>query len=130
MTQTSSLSTSQSAIVLFAHGARDERWKEPFLKLQDIIRSHQPTQRVELSFLELMSPSLPNIVDDLVNEGYLEIVVIPIFFGQGGHIRRDFPAILKECQSKHPQLQLSAKAAVGEDLSVLEAIAKYCTHQQ
>ena len=119
---------SQSAIVLFAHGARDERWKEPLLKLQEIIKSKQPTQRVELSFLELMTPSLPNIVDKLVSDGFLEIVVIPVFFGQGGHMRKDFPIILKECQTKHPELQLRAKAAVGEDLSVLEAIAKYCTN--
>ena len=119
---------SRSAIVLFAHGARDERWKEPFLKLQEIIQRNNPSQRVELSFLELMGPSLPIAIDRLANEGFLEIVIAPIFFGQGGHIRKDFPAILKECQAKHPQLKLSAKAAVGEDISVLEAIAKYCAN--
>ena len=120
--------TLSSAIVLFAHGARDERWKEPFLKLQEIIQRNNPTQRVELSFLELMTPSLPVVIDRLAGEGFLEVVVVPVFFGQGGHIRKDFPAILKECQAKHPQLKLSAKAAVGENLSVLEAIAKYCTN--
>jgi len=120
--------TPSPAIVLFAHGARDERWKEPFLKLQEIIQRNNPTQRVELSFLELMTPSLPVAIDRLASEGFLEVIVVPVFFGQGGHIRKDFPAILEECQAKYPQLKLSAKAAVGEDLSVLEAIAKYCTN--
>ncbi len=128
MSNTSPSSTKRPAIILFAHGARDERWKEPFLKLQKIIQTNSVNQRVELSFLELMTPSLPDTIDRLVTEGFLQIVVIPIFFGQGGHMRRDFPGILKECQTKHPELQLSAKAAVGEDLSVLEAIAKYCTN--
>jgi sirohydrochlorin cobaltochelatase len=117
------------AIVLFAHGARDERWKEPFLKLQTMIQRNLPQQRVELSFLELMTPSLPDVIDQLVADGLEEVIVVPVFFGQGGHIRKDFPVILGECQTKHPQLKLSAKAAVGEDLGVLEAIAKYCAHQ-
>ena len=117
-----------TAIVLFAHGARDIRWKEPFIKLQDIIQSNNPKQRVELAFLELMTPDMPTVINQLVIDGYTEVVVIPVFFGQGGHIRNDFPAILKECQAQHPQLKLSSKPAVGEDIGVLEAIAKYCTN--
>ena len=119
--------TQQKALVLFGHGARDERWKEPFLKLQELI-SQNSNVRVELSFLELMSPSLPDIIDQLVNDGFKTVEVVPVFFGQGGHIRKDFPAILDACRSKHPKIQLSAKPAVGEDLGVLQAIAKYCAN--
>jgi sirohydrochlorin cobaltochelatase len=127
-TASTTTSLDKTAIVLFAHGARDERWKEPFLKLQAIIKKNNPSQRVELSFLELMAPTLPELIDSLVAEGCLEILVIPVFFGQGGHMRRDFPAILAACQGKHPQVRLGAKAAVGEDIGVLEAIAKYCAN--
>ena len=119
--------TQQKALVLFGHGARDERWKEPFLKLQELIAQNSNV-RVELSFLELMSPSLPDIIDQLVNDGFKTVEVVPVFFGQGGHIRKDFPAILDACRSKHPEIQLSAKPAVGEDLGVLQAIAKYCAN--
>ena len=119
--------TQQKALVLFGHGARDERWKEPFLKLQELIAQNSNV-RVELSFLELMSPSLPDIIDQLVNDGFKTVEVVPVFFGQGGHIRKDFPAILDVCRSKHPEIQLSAKPAVGEDLGVLQAIAKYCAN--
>ena len=122
--------SSTKAIVLFGHGARDERWKEPFIKIKEIIQAASPARRVELSFPELMSPSLPEVIDQLVLEAYSDIEVIPVFLGQGGHIRKDFPAILDECQKKHPGLRLSAKPAVGENLGVLQAIAKYCTNQQ
>ena len=119
--------TQEKALVLFGHGARDERWKEPFIKLQTLI-TQSSQLRVELSFLELMSPSLPEVVDQLVADGFHQIEIIPVFFGQGGHIRKDFPAIMDACRNKHPKIQLSAKPAVGEDLGVLEAIAKYCTN--
>ena len=129
MSNTSPSSTKRPAIILFAHGARDERWKEPFLKLQKIIQTNSVNQRVELSFLELMSPSLPDVIDQLVADGFKTIEVVPVFFGQGGHIRKDFPEILNACRNKHPKIELSAKPAVGEDLGVLQAIAKYCTNQ-
>lgn len=119
---------SKTAIVLFGHGARDERWKEPFIKLIQLIKDNDSDQRVELSFLELMSPSLPEIIDQLVTEHYKKIKIIPVFFGQGGHIRKDFPELLELCKAKHPEIELSAKPAVGEDLGVLNAIAEYCTH--
>jgi len=120
--------TQQKALVLFGHGARDERWKEPFLKLQSLIAENKDL-RVELSFLELMSPSLPDVIDQLVADGFKTIEVVPVFFGQGGHIRKDFPEILNACRNKHPKIELSAKPAVGEDLGVLQAIAKYCSNQ-
>jgi len=69
----------QRAIILFGHGARDERWKEPFLKLQELIAQNSNV-RVELSFLELMSPSLPDVIDQLVTDGFKTVEVIPVFF--------------------------------------------------
>jgi sirohydrochlorin cobaltochelatase len=122
------MAQTKTAIVLFGHGARDERWKEPFLKLVELIKNHNSEQRVELSFLELMKPSLQETIDQLAAEDYTKIKVIPVFFGQGGHIRKDFPELLDLCRAKHPKIELSAKPAVGEDLGVLYAIAKYCTN--
>jgi sirohydrochlorin cobaltochelatase len=122
------MAQTKTAIVLFGHGARDERWKEPFLKLVELIKNHNSEQRVELSFLELMKPSLQETIDQLAAEDYTKIKVIPVFFGQGGHIRKDFPELLDLCRAKHPKIELSAKPAVGEDLGVLDAIAKYCTN--
>ncbi len=123
------LPNKDSAIILFGHGARDERWKEPFIKIKEIIQQESPEQRVELAFLELMEPNLETAISDLVNSDVQTIKVVPVFLGQGGHIRKDFPALLEECRKKYPQINLSSQPAVGEDLGVLQAIAKYCTHQ-
>lgn len=117
-----------SAIVLFGHGARDERWKEPFIKIKELIQTESPHQRVELAFLELMEPNLETAISQLVDSKIQSIKVVPVFLGQGGHIRKDFPALLEKCRKKHPQLDLSTQPAVGEDFGVLQAIAKYCAN--
>lgn len=110
------------AIVLFGHGARDIRWREPFDRLALLWKVQYPSTLVELAFLELMEPSLERAIASQVAAGATEVVVVPVFFGQGGHLRNDFPVVLSACQKKFPAVKLSATPAVGEDEAVLQAI--------
>jgi len=113
------------AIILFGHGARDSRWREPFDRLVALWRAQHPEVLVELAFLELMEPTLGRAIASLGAAGASEVVVVPIFFGQGGHLRNDFPVLLAACQEKFPAIALSAKHAVGEDDAVLQAIINF-----
>jgi sirohydrochlorin cobaltochelatase len=116
----------KSALILFAHGARDPRWAQPFQKLQAIAAAQLPDSQVELAFLELMEPRLATVVEDLVAADCMQISVVPVFLGQGGHVLRDLPPLIEELRLKHPQLQLQVADAVGESPAVLQAIADYC----
>ena len=100
-----------TGLVLFAHGARDARWREPFDRLLAKVAGRHPGP-VELAFLELMSPDLGEACDALVRAGAQHVVVVPLFFGTGGHLRNDLPGLVA--------------APAGEDDSVLAAIADYC----
>ena len=113
------------AIILFGHGARDSRWREPFDRLASLWREQHSGTPVELAFLEMMQPSLEESVSSLVTQGASQITVVPVFFGQGGHLRNDFPVLLTACQEKFPGVALSATPAVGEDLAVLQAIIDF-----
>ncbi len=110
------------ALILFGHGARDIRWREPFDRLKDKWVAQHPDVLVELAFLEMMNPSLESAVGSLASQGVKEIAVLPVFFGQGGHLRNDFPTLLANCRAKFPEITLSDIPAVGEDEAVLQAI--------
>ncbi len=109
--------------VLFAHGARDPRWREPFDRLAAKVQAARPECAVVLAFLELMTPDLDAAVDELVAGGCQSIAVVPIFLGQGGHVRQDLPAAVAAVRHRHPALQIELRAAIGEDDAVLDAIA-------
>jgi sirohydrochlorin cobaltochelatase len=113
------------AIILFGHGAIDSRWREPFDRLAALWKAQHPTVLVELAFLEMMQPSLEEAVTTLATSGVTEVVVVPVFFGQGGHLRNDFPALLNACRKTYPQIALSATPAVGEEQAVLQAIVDF-----
>ena len=116
---------SMKAIILFGHGARDVRWREPFDRLVALWKAQHPDALVQLAFLEMMDPSLEAALTSLSSAGASDIVVVPVFFGQGGHLRNDFPVLLNTCREKFPAIALSATLAVGEDESVLQAIVDF-----
>ncbi|BDX22111.1 hypothetical protein TUM22923_14320 [Polynucleobacter sp. TUM22923] len=113
------------SIVLFGHGARDARWREPFDRLAALWKAQHPNTPVTLAFLEMMQPSLEEAIASQVFAGANEVVIVPIFFGQGGHLRNDFPVLLNACREKFPGLTLSTTPAVGEDDAVLQAIVDF-----
>jgi sirohydrochlorin cobaltochelatase len=120
------MSTSDTAIVLFAHGARDERWAEPFHRVATAVRAAAPDLAVELAFLELMTPDLESAVHRLAAAGARSIRVVPLFFGQGGHLRKDVPAIVAGIAEALPGVSLHLSPAAGDDDGVIAALAAYC----
>lgn len=116
----------KTALILFAHGARDSRWAAPFQRLQQMTQAVLPETRVELAFLDFMSPSLPELVMQLVGAACTKVVVSPIFLGQGGHVLRDLPPMLEQLRASYPTLDIQLADAAGEDESVLLAIRDYC----
>jgi sirohydrochlorin cobaltochelatase len=114
------------ALILFAHGARDARWAQPFERLQQLAQAQLPDAIVALAFLELMEPRLPAVAAQLAAQGCEEISLVPVFLGQGGHVLRDLPPLVEELRAAYPALQVTVSDAVGESPDVLNAIAAYC----
>ncbi len=112
------------ALVLFAHGARDPRWAEPFEAVAERVRRAAPSLPVRLAFLEMMVPTLFDAVDALAADGATTIDVVPLFLGTGGHLRKDLPPLVEAARAAHPGLVVRLHAAIGEDATVLDALAR------
>jgi sirohydrochlorin cobaltochelatase len=112
-----------TAIILFAHGARDPEWANPLRRIQAVVRERVAEVPVELAFLEFIAPSLPESTAQLVAQGARKIVVLPMFIAQGGHLKRQVPEMLEVLRSTYPDVQFSLGAAVGENEIVVQAMA-------
>ena len=113
-----------TGLVLFCHGAKDARWREPFDRLRTMIAQRHPGP-VELAFLEFMSPDLRAACTALAERDAERIVVVPLFLGTGGHLRRDLPPLI-EATCAATDIPVTVVSAAGEDDHVLAAIADYC----
>ena len=114
-----------SAIVLFGHGARDPEWAGPMRRIRDAVLARADAPRVELAFLEFMSPTLPEAIASLAAAGARRVAVVPIFLAQGGHLKRDLPVLLEEARSAHPGCEITLATAAGEAEPVVGAMADY-----
>jgi sirohydrochlorin cobaltochelatase len=112
-------------IVLFAHGARDPRWADPFAAVVARIRADRPGLPVLLAFLEHLQPDLNTALRDLASRGVSKVRVVPLFFGRGGHLRDDLPKLLERARGELPQLEVELAEAAGEDVSVQAALAAF-----
>jgi sirohydrochlorin cobaltochelatase len=70
-----------------------------------------------------MEPRLDAAVDDLAARGCVAIRVVPVFLGQGGHVREDLPSAVERARARHPGIAIALRDAVGEDDTVLDRIA-------
>jgi sirohydrochlorin cobaltochelatase len=116
----------RQGLILLAHGARDPRWREPFERLLERICAKRPELAVRLAFLELMAPDLLLAGEELVAAGSNALRVVPVFFGQGGHVRDDVPALVEALRKQCPGVGVTLSRAAGEDAGVIDALASFC----
>ena len=119
----------RQGLILLAHGARDPRWREPLDGLVKRVQAKRPVLAVRLAFLELMTPDLLLAGEELVASGCDALLIVPIFFGQGGHVREDVPALVAVLRKRWPGVAVSVSPSAGDDSGVLDALASFCIHE-
>ena len=121
--------TSTSAIILFAHGARDPEWAEPFRRIAARLRVARPGLQVQLAFLELMQPPLADAVAGMAADGITRITLVPLFLAHGGHLKQDLPRLLDAIRRGHPGVIIDVTEAIGDSEVLTTAIAEWALEQ-
>lgn len=125
----STMTPPKTGLLLFAHGARDPQWAQPFEQLVVAIRAARPAQPVRLAFLDFMAPDLRTAAAELAHDGCTHVDVLPLFLGAGGHVRKDLPPLLDELRARHAGVDFTLRAAVGESPVLIAAMADIALSQ-
>ena len=113
-----------TGIILFAHGSRDPLWKLPIEAVADRVRQRQPDSQVACAYLELTTPDLPSVAEQMIAGGAERIRIVPMFLGVGRHAREDLPVLVSELRATHPQVAFELQAAVGENPLLIDLMAQ------
>jgi len=111
-------------LLLFAHGARDRRWAEPFEAVAERVRTASSSTPVALAFLEFMTPNFAQAAEHLIGNGCDSVHVLPLFLGAGGHVRKDLPDLMAQLGLRHPSVRFQLHPAIGEVDEVIDAMAR------
>lgn len=116
------MSGQRQALILFAHGARDPAWADPLRAIQTLMTMQSPETPVRLAFLEFITPTLENCIDELAAQGVIDVTILPMFMAAGGHLLKDLPNILTALAIKYPALSIQVMPPVGALAPVQQVI--------
>jgi sirohydrochlorin cobaltochelatase len=117
------MSDPKSALILFAHGARDARWSQTLVALARSVADRMPDAFVATAFLEFQPPTLAETLDRAIAAGCRRIAVLPVFWASGGHMASDVPPLLAAFRRAQPQVEIVLLPVLSELPGMIDFIA-------
>jgi len=102
-----------SAILLIAHGSRRPEANADLARLADMLRPRLSGQDVEIAYLELARPSIPEGLQRCYSQGAREIRMLPWFLSAGSHVTDDLTQFQQEFAASHPDASVSLHPPLG-----------------
>ncbi|CAM5555646.1 sirohydrochlorin chelatase [Streptomyces spiroverticillatus] len=112
------------ALLLIAHGSRDPRHAATVHALAERVRERQPGTRVEVSFLDFNSPSVPVTLTRLAGAGVRDVVALPLLLTRAFHAKADIPSVLDEASARLPHLRITRAEVLGPSPLLLSAVER------
>ena len=117
----------KSAYLVIAHGSRDPEANQAFFEFLERFRKAYPDRLAEGAFLELAKPAIPQGIENCIAKGVSEIIILPMMFFPGRHVKEDIPRFIEEAKARHPGVDFHYAGPVSEHpmlLALLEEKAK------
>ena len=90
---TNSSSKTKIGVLLVGHGSRLPYGKDVVSQIAEMYRENQEFI-VEVGFMNMSKPSIPEAITILADKGAEKIIVTPVFLAHGVHTTEDIPRIL------------------------------------
>lgn len=103
------------ALLVMVHGSPIEESNDDVRRVVEVIRSRKIYPIVEIGFLDVNQPTIPESVDLCVRAGATEIVAVPYFLHAGRHVYVDLPELLEEAARKYPNISIRMGDYLGRD---------------
>ena len=120
------LSEPKPALLLAAHGTRDQAGVDAFAALAERVGKLAAADgtRVAGGFIELSAPALREAVADLAAASPGPMVVVPLMLSAAGHAKGDIPAALTRERTRHPAVRFTYARPLGPHANLVNLLAK------
>lgn len=104
-----------NALLVVAHGSRRQQSNDEVSAITDKLRAscHDDYTIVHSGFLELATPSIPDGIEQCINDGAARITVLPYFLNSGRHVVDDVPEIVNTASKQHPDVEIVIAPHLG-----------------
>ncbi len=114
----------KEAMLVMVHGSPRPVANNDMFAVVDLLRERGIYPIVEVGFMELNEPSIPEAIARCVEQGATRIIAVPYFLHTGNHVTDDLPGLLEAAQAQYPQVQFLMGDYLGHDPLLADVIAE------
>lgn len=92
----------KTAVLLIAHGSRRDEANRDLARLAEQVRVREEYALVEIAYLELADPTIPQGARRCVEQGARTVLMLPYFLSAGSHVSEDLERFRRECEAEYP----------------------------
>jgi sirohydrochlorin ferrochelatase len=111
-----------TALLLIAHGSRQEEANSDLYFLADQLRARGPYGLVKASFLELAEPDIAAGAAQCVAQGATELILLPYFLSAGVHVQHDLSEACRRLSAQFPQVRFRLAEPLGRHPLLAEVV--------
>ncbi|MFC1530510.1 sirohydrochlorin chelatase [Gemmatimonadota bacterium] len=101
-------------LIIIAHGSPKDAWQESVEELLRSLQEEAGEDRVHLAYLRHGSPTMEDVLAEVITAGATKIRILPLFLADGGHVTADIRPLVDEVRSRHGQIDMELLPAVGQ----------------
>lgn len=114
----------ERAVLLLAHGSRCFESLDQLRQIAAAVDERQPELRVAIAFLQLSDPQADEVIERLVEQGCVEIIVVPLLLLRATHSRVDIPGVIDGARVRHPFVSFTVTNGLGPSRTLEQLAAK------
>jgi sirohydrochlorin ferrochelatase len=116
------------SLLIIAHGSRRQASNDEVRQLSEKIAGETSEfDLVDCAFLELADPSIPQGLENCIERGAREVVVMPYFLAAGRHVAEDIPEEVAPVREKYQDIKISITPHLGASSAMTNAVLKLAT---
>ncbi|AOY75450.1 sirohydrochlorin chelatase [Clostridium formicaceticum] len=114
----------EKGLFVLAHGSKAKEADETLMEIMEMVKARDPKEFSLVGFgsLQFSTPSFEEGIQDLIERGAKEIVIVPMFLFKGNHIQMDIPEELEALEKKYPDVTFIIGKHIGADKRIAEII--------
>ncbi len=114
----------KNALLVMVHGSPRPASNGAMFEVVEQVRATGAYELVNVGFMELNEPTIPDAIAQLVAGGATSVIAVPYFLHTGTHVADDLPTLLEEAQAQYPHVSFSMGDYLGHDPLLMDVLAE------
>ena len=94
-----------SSVMIIAHGSRVAAANAELVDIAQLLKSTTLYERVQVAYLELAHPTIPEAAKLCVDSGARQVLMMPYFLSAGSHVTRDLKAFRQQFAEQYSNVE-------------------------